>query len=117
MDPDQQGSAGAVALVVLSAGLALLASCSGRPAKLSDPADHESAIRSDLVALCGRASEGSAVSWGQPATMTDEVGEITARIDRGDRTARCELGTMMRKHAPQQCSDWADSLQRSCDPS
>ena len=82
----------------------------------SRPPDHaEAALAHDLRVLCGRVAERSVSAWSQAVMETDEVRELTLRVDQGDEAARCELGRLMRAHAPRACEHTADSLAASCD--
>ncbi len=82
----------------------------------SRPPDHaEAALAHDLRVLCGRVAEGSVSAWSQAVMETDEVRDLTLRVDQGEEAARCELGRLMRAHAPRACARTADSLAASCD--
>jgi len=84
------------------------------PVLTSLPGRHELDIRADLQSLCYRVATESLGSWGEPAVLTAEVRALTGGIVAGNLSARCELGRLMLRYAPKECSESTSGLSRNC---
>ena len=117
---DRRGTARLQTMVISQVRLALVASLmvlapACRQQHTVDPLTPRAKIARDLQTLCGRVQARDMSAWSQPAMMTDEVQNLTIRMDQGDRGARCELGRLMHELAPESCETTADELVMRCD--